>query len=142
MSISSDVAAPATARRTRAPAWIIWSLRSTATLHLIGVVGQAALAGLFVTGDVDMLVLHGVNGGLTFGVLLLQLVAAVLLWRPGRGPLWPAGASAALVVVEVAQVAAGELRILAVHFPLGVAICGMAAVLVSRAWRDLGKEAA
>ncbi|TMR24398.1 hypothetical protein ETD86_04500 [Nonomuraea turkmeniaca] len=115
--------------------WIVWSLRVTATVHLAGVLGQAALAGLFLTGDVDLLTWHRNNAGFTHSVLYLQLVAAILLWRPGRGPLWPALAGLGLVVAETVQVAAGQDRVIALHFPLGMAIFGMSAVFTAWTWR-------
>ncbi|WP_229803022.1 hypothetical protein [Planobispora rosea] len=130
------------ARRTRAPGWITWSLRSTATLHLLGVLGQAMLAGLFVTGDVDLLRWHRDNGGFTAGMLFCQLVAAILLWRPGRGPAWPAWATAALTVAETIQVFLGQERILVGHFPLGVTVFGASAVLTWWVWYGLRTEEA
>ncbi len=132
MSVSPG---PAGAGRGRAPAWIVWSLRSTAVLHLLGVLGQAILAGLFVTGDVDMLGWHRDNAGFTHVVLYLQLVASILLWRPGRGPAWPSWAAAALVAAETIQVAMGQDRVLAVHFPLGMAVFGATSLLTVLVWR-------
>lgn len=120
---------------TPAPrAWIVWSLRLTATFHLVGVLAQAALAGLFVTGDVDLLAWHRDNAGYTHSMLYAQLVAAVLLWRPGRGAWWPAAASLGLVVVETVQVALGQWRVLEGHFPLGMAIFGLSAVFTVWTW--------
>ncbi|WP_241563852.1 hypothetical protein [Nonomuraea polychroma] len=115
--------------------WIVWSLRVTATVHLAGVLAQAELAGLFVTGDVDLLTWHRNNAGFTHSALYLQLVAAILLWRPGRGPLWPALVSLGLVAAETVQVAAGQDRVLALHFPLGMAIFGLSAVFTVWTWR-------
>lgn len=115
--------------------WIVWSLRVTATGHLAGVLVQAALAGLFVTGDVDLLNWHRDNAGYTHVLLYLQVVAAVLLWRPGRGPGWPALAGAGLVALETAQVGLGQARILAGHFPLGMAVFGLSAVFTVWTWR-------
>lgn len=120
---------------------IFWSLRLTATAHLAGVLGQAALAGLFVTGDVDMLAWHRNNAGATHVLLYAQLVAAVLLWRPGRGPAWPAGTSAALVAVETVQVALGQDRELSLHLPLGMAIFGASALFTVWTWRAPRKAA-
>ncbi|MGP3956792.1 hypothetical protein ACTWPT_12390 [Nonomuraea sp. 3N208] len=120
---------------TSSTSWIVWSLRVTATLHLAGVLAQAALAGLFVTGDVDLLTWHRNNGGFTHSMLYLQLVAAILLWRPGRGPLWPALAGLGLVVAETVQVVAGLDRVIALHFPLGMAIFGVSAVFTAWTWR-------
>ncbi|WP_157546415.1 hypothetical protein [Microtetraspora fusca] len=142
MNVPSFVAdRPARAVRAGAPGWIVWWLRIAATAHLAGVLGQAALAGLFVTGDVDMLTLHRDNGGFTHALLYLQLVAAILLWRPGRGPRGPAWASAALVVLETAQIGLGQSRVLAGHFPLGMTIFGGSAVLAVWTWRSLRPRA-
>ncbi|MFF4776379.1 hypothetical protein ACFY05_26315 [Microtetraspora fusca] len=142
MNVPSFVAdRPARAVRAGAPGWIVWWLRIAATAHLAGVLGQAALAGLFVTGDVDMLTLHRNNGGFTHALLYLQLVAAILLWRPGRGPRGPAWASAALVVLETAQIGLGQSRVLAGHFPLGMTIFGGSAVLAVWTWRSLRPRA-
>ncbi|MGI5487806.1 hypothetical protein [Microtetraspora malaysiensis] len=142
MNAPSSVAdRPARADRAGAPGWIVWWLRIAATGHLAGVLGQAALAGLFVTGDVDMLVMHRDNAGTTHVLLYLQLVAAILLWRPGRGPRGPAWASVALVVMETAQVVLGQSRVLAGHFPLGMAIFGGSAVLAVWTWRSLRPRA-
>lgn len=123
--------------RAAPPGWIVWALRVTATGHLIGVLGQAVLAGMFVTGDVDLLAWHRDNAGFTYVLLFLQLVAAVLLWRPARFAGWPALASLGLVVAETAQVALGNARIIAAHFPLGMAIFGMSAVVTVWTWRGL-----
>jgi len=119
------------------PNWIVWALRVLATAHLAGVLAQAALAGLFVTGDVDLLAWHRNNAGVTHGLLYLQLVAAILVWRPGRGPLWPVPASLAIVAAETVQVMVGQDRVIALHFPLGMAIFGMSAVFTFRTWRTL-----
>ncbi|WP_067176669.1 hypothetical protein [Microtetraspora niveoalba] len=138
MNAPSAVAGrPARTLRPRAPGWIVWWLRIAATGHLAGILAQAVLAGLFVTGDVDMLALHRNNGGFTHVLLYLQLVAAILLWRPGRGPRGPAWASAALVGLETAQIALGQSRVLAGHFPLGVTIFGASAVLAVWTWWGL-----
>ncbi|MGW4964751.1 hypothetical protein ACWEPL_46660 [Nonomuraea sp. NPDC004186] len=130
-----------TASPSPPPGWIVWSLRVLATGHLAGVLGQAALAGLFVTGDVDLLAWHQNNAGFTHGLLYLQLVAAVLLWRPGRGPGWPAPASLGLVALETAQVALGQWRVLGLHFPIGMAIFGLSAVFTVWTWRAFRRGA-
>ncbi|MEU8249705.1 hypothetical protein [Nonomuraea sp. NPDC048916] len=115
--------------------WIVWALRSSAVLHLLGVLAQALLAGLFVTGDVDLLTWHRNNGGFTHSMLYLQLLSSILLWRPARGPIWPVWAAAALVAAETLQIMVGQDRVLAVHFPLGMAIFGATAVLTVLIWR-------
>lgn len=125
----------ALAGRTRVPTWIIWSLRVTATLHLITVLGQAIIAGRFVTGEVDLLSLHNLNASLVAGLVFFQLVAAILLWRPGRGAAWPLWVSALQLVLVGAQMALGELRLVALHIPLAMVILAMAATMTAWTWR-------
>ena len=72
-------------RRTPVAGWIVWSIRVTVTAHLVSVLAQGVLAGMFITGDVDLLRLHSINGEVASGLATLQFVAAILLWRPGRG---------------------------------------------------------
>ncbi|MFI0424735.1 hypothetical protein [Spongiactinospora sp. 9N601] len=117
---------------------VIWSLRVLTTVHLLGVLGQAVLAGMFVTGDVDMLALHSDNALYTHVVSILLTVAAVLVWRPGRGPSWPAWAGGALVVVETVQIVLGQDRRLALHMPLGMLIFGVSLMVTLWSWRWRG----
>ncbi|WP_066359866.1 hypothetical protein [Herbidospora mongoliensis] len=111
-----------------------WTLRITSALHLAGVLGQALLAGLFVTGDVDMLSLHEGNAGVTHSLLYVQLVVAFFFWRRRR-TAWPLWATGALIVAETLQVWAGQERVLGLHFPLGMSIFGASAVMTLLLWR-------
>ncbi|GAB1819814.1 hypothetical protein [Herbidospora sp. RD11066] len=111
-----------------------WTLRITSALHLAGVLGQALLAGLFVTGDVDMLDLHEGNAGVTHSLSYVLLGTAFLFWRRRR-VVWPLWAAVALVVAESVQIWVGMSRDLAVHFPLGMAIFGGSAVMTLLLWR-------
>jgi hypothetical protein len=52
------------------------------------------------------------------------------VWRPGRGPGWPALASLALLLAEELQLGFGYARILALHVPLGVAIFGLTVAIL------------
>ncbi|MDH2430713.1 hypothetical protein [Sphaerisporangium sp. TRM90804] len=124
-----------------APGWIRWALRLTATGHLLAVLGQATLAGMFVTGEVDLLGVHRDNANTTFALLTLQLAAAVLLWRRGRGPSRPVWAGVGLMVMETGQIFLGQSRVVAAHIPLGVAIFGVSAVITAWTWRALRAEA-
>ncbi|WP_217369982.1 hypothetical protein [Nonomuraea antri] len=127
---------------TAAPGWVVWALRVLATAHLAGVLAQAVLAGLFVTGDVDLLAWHRGNGGFTHSVLYLQTLAAFLLWRPARVALWPALASLGLVAMELAQIGLGQARVIALHIPLGMAVFGLSAVFTAWTWWSLRVRAA
>jgi hypothetical protein len=58
-------------------------------LFLLAVLVQAGLAGLFVTGDVDMLGIHEINAGLVAATLVVWIISAVLLcgrYADQRGP--------------------------------------------------------
>jgi hypothetical protein len=105
-------------------------LRAIVLLHAVLVLTQAALAGQFLAGHGAWLRVHETNAGIIQLVGLVQLVVAVLLWRPGRGPGWPALASLALLVAEEFQIGFGYARVLALHVPLGVAIFGLTVALL------------
>ncbi|MFF8374443.1 hypothetical protein ACF05W_37395 [Streptomyces lydicus] len=119
------------ARRGRRPLHL---MRTAAVLVLLDTLAQAALAGLFVTGDLDLLTWHSANADALAALTLTQAAAALLVrWRQG-GPLWPVGASVLLTVLVGAQQALGQARILAGHLPLGMAIFGLATALTYWTW--------
>jgi hypothetical protein len=110
-------------------------LRAVVTVHALAVFAQPVLAGQFLAGNLDML---GVHSGVAVLIELLGLVQipfAVLLWRPGRGPLWPTGVSVLLFFAEGMQAGFGYARMLALHVPLGVAIVGAMLLLLVWVWR-------
>ncbi|MDX6262785.1 MAG: hypothetical protein QOH84_4473 [Kribbellaceae bacterium] len=100
----------------------LWMLRLTLLLHAVLVAAQPILAGYFLAGDVDAMAWHGPIGSSLFLVAMIQLVAAVLYWRPGRGRLWPAFVTLGLIVAELTQLIFGYQQNFAVHVPLGTAI--------------------
>ena len=106
------------------------ALFAVVLLHAAMVFAQAAFAGQFLAGHASWLRAHETNAGILHLVALVQLVVAVLLWRPGRGPGWPALASLVLVVAEEFQLGFGYGRVLALHVPLGVAIFGLTVAMV------------
>lgn len=97
-------------------------LRAVVLLHAALILAQAAFAGQFLAGDPAWVRVHELNGGIIHLVAFVQLVVAILVWRPGRGPGWPALASLALLLAEELQLGFGYARMLALHVPLGVAI--------------------
>ena len=116
------------------PGWAVWTLRALTTLVTALILVQPVLAGLFVTGDVGMLEMHSMTASILVAVIFLQLVAAILVWRPGRGPAWPAGACAALFVTAELQSGMGYARLVAVHIPLGVLLFGLSVALLVAVW--------
>ncbi|MEE4420554.1 hypothetical protein [Streptomyces bugieae] len=68
-------------------------MRGAAAAFLLGTLAQAALAGLFVTGDVELLAWHDANAQVLAALALVLVLAAVLIrWRV-QGPRWPIAAT-------------------------------------------------
>jgi hypothetical protein len=105
-------------------------LRAIVLLHAALVLAQAAFAGQFIAGDAAWVRVHEANAGIIHLVAFVQLVVAILVWRPGRGPGWPALASLALLMAEEFQMGFGYARMLGLHVPLGVAIFGLTVAMV------------
>lgn len=110
-------------------------MRTVVTLHAVTAIAQPVLAGQFLNGNFDMLDYHSANASLVTLLALCQVVAAVLLRWPGRGPLWPILVSVLLVVAESMQATLGYLRMLDLHIPLGVAIVGTTGWMLFWVWR-------
>ncbi len=104
------------------------TVRLVCLVVLLQVFLQAALAGGFITGDVDLLGLHSANAVLLVLTTAALLPATVLLVRPGGGPWWPIVFSIVLWWLVAAQVGFGFARQVGLHIPLGVAIMSLISV--------------
>ncbi|MCG5213869.1 hypothetical protein [Streptosporangium sp. KLBMP 9127] len=122
-----------TAKMTKRPGAALITLRYAAVLHVVAILIQAVTAGQIV-GGADMAGAHGVGAGPVHLFGLLQLVMAVLLWRPGRGPGWPAMASLILFLMGGVQSAIGGRGDIALHVPLGMATFGLAVAVLVGVW--------
>ena len=123
-----DRPAPVGVRRpalARAMSLVLWLLA-------VSLLAQVIFAGLFLDGHDAWRDWHAANGMLLPLLALVQVVLAVLVWRPGRGPGWPAIASVGLLVAVVLQNVVGQAGLLAVHVPLGVTIVGLVGTLLGR----------
>ena len=80
----------APARETWRPQrrWARWVFRVAVTIAALFTFAQAPLAGAFLAGHYDMLALHKDNSTIVDILGLVMTAAAVLVWRPGRGPGW------------------------------------------------------
>ncbi|HEX6446162.1 MAG TPA: hypothetical protein VF053_13795 [Streptosporangiales bacterium] len=106
---------------------VTWTLLFVVfTLHTALVVAQPFLAGAFLNGSLEAMKSgHAPNAdAITLTALLLVVPAAILFWRPGRGPGRIALAAPVLFLAEGTQVGLGYAHQLALHIPLGVAIVG------------------
>lgn len=116
--------------------------RAAVTVEAVLAFTQAVLAGGFLAGNYDLLGMHSTNGQYTGIAAGTELVAAILLWRPGRGPGWPALVCAGLFGAVAAQIALGHARVLAIHVPLGVTVIVGSALMLIWAWRPArGRDA-
>ena len=131
-----DTLTPADApvRRPRAS---LWTLRITISAFLLAVLTQPVLAGRYLTGDVDAIVVHGLVG--TFIVLGALIIFGVALAYSlaGRGTWWALPVSVLLVVVVGVQAAVGFIGLLEWHIPLGVVIVTSSVLLTAWAWSPL-----
>ncbi|MFF4121219.1 hypothetical protein ACFY0P_48585 [Streptomyces sp. NPDC001714] len=115
--------------------WPLAFFRVAVTCEAALALGQAVLAGSFLSGHYQALDLHAFNATATGLTAVAQIVAALLLWRLGGGPNWPFLVSIALFGAEAGQIAMGYARVLAVHVPLGVAIIACTFLMLVWAWR-------
>lgn len=123
-------------RARQMPGWIVWSQRVLITLVAAGGVLQPFIAGLFVTGNVSLLLVHVMIAAAMVFFGLLLVVATVLSWRPGHGPGRAVVAPVVLLSLILAQSALGAFRVLEIHFPLAFAIAGISIGLATRTWRS------
>lgn len=104
---------------------LITALRIVAVATSVVVLLQAVSAGLFVTGQVSFLDMHGYGAMLAGLLVIATLVTAVLRWKPGGGTSQPVLMAVVEVVLVVAQAGLGASRALSLHIPLGVALFGV-----------------
>lgn len=109
-------------------------LRVVAALACIETLVQGLLAGMLLNGDVDSIDPHGFNAYVFELLVLLQVVAAILLWRHNRWLTWPLKATIGILLATFTQTALGLESSLAAHVALGVALCAMETALVLRAF--------
>lgn len=108
-------------------------LRWTLAVHLVLVAAQPTLAGLFLSGDVDAIAVHGTVATLVTTLGMLVTIVAVGYALLGAR-WWPALVSLAMFTAEGVQISLGHSRDLGLHIPLGVAITVCAALLTAWSW--------
>jgi CDP-diglyceride synthetase len=119
----------------RSPARLFGAIRVLVTLHVLLIFGQPVFAGLYLSGDYDMLSLHAQAANYVSYLSYLQLLATLVLGLL-KGPRWPFFASLLLTAGETAQYFAGMAGALDLHIPLGVALVAAAALMTVGIWRQ------
>ncbi|WP_020580304.1 hypothetical protein [Actinopolymorpha alba] len=108
----------------------VWQARGFRALRILvpllaaAILLQAISAGQILSGNTAMRALHSAGMLLVLLLAILQLVAAILVWRPGRGPGRMVGSSIGLIVAIIVQAALGAAHVRGLHIPLGVLIFG------------------
>ncbi len=118
----------------RRPRVTLWLLRALVTVHLAAVLSQPVWAGLFLTGDVDAMAVHGVVGDALAALGLVTIAAALGYSLGGRGTLWVAPLAVVWFLAVGFQIGAGHSRTLALHVPLGVGLVVVAVLVAVWAW--------
>ncbi len=108
--------------------------RVSSALLVLLVLAQAVLAGNFLGGQYDALGLHAIGARATTITSAIQIVILVWVWRTG-GPRATLPAGVVQTLLLVAEFAAGELRMAAVHVPLGVLLTVGIVQLTTMIWR-------
>lgn len=107
-------------------------LRVVAAVCFLQTLMQGLLAGMLMNGDVDSIDPHGVNAVVFEAMVLLQLVAAILLWRRNRWLKWPLSAGIGILLITFIQVFLGMEGSIAAHVTIGVLMCAMETALLLR----------
>ncbi|SEL80838.1 hypothetical protein [Nonomuraea pusilla] len=128
--MQETLTAPAPARQV--PAGLLYSLRIVVAAQAAALVVAASFAGQAVQSQGALGETHVMAGMVVHLVALVQIVLAVLVWRPGRGAGWPALASVGLLVVGMAQHFTWDT--LGAHVPNGVVLFGLVTAVLVWAW--------
>ncbi|MGN9844092.1 hypothetical protein ACTMTI_38800 [Nonomuraea sp. H19] len=110
---------------------LLYSLRVAVIAQAAALLVAASFAGQAVESGA-MSETHVMAGMAVHLVALVQILLAVLVWRPGRGAGWPALASLALFVAGMGQHFTWAW--LAAHVPSGVLLFGLTAAVLIWAW--------
>ncbi|MBO0727450.1 MAG: hypothetical protein J2P52_17760 [Blastocatellia bacterium] len=101
---------------------LMTALRVALAIHAASGFAQAVSAGFFLSGRDAAVGFHGGIARFMMIISLLQVIAAVFLWKPGGQPPRIALISGAIFLAEIVQIGTGFTHILPVHVPLAVGI--------------------
>lgn len=106
-------------------------LRIALALQTLTIFVQAVSAGLLLSTEYGE-ILHSAGARVMYGASMLYLLAAILAWRPGGGPVRPVWYASGFLVLASVQVAAGVAHVPSVHMPLGVLMFGLSLLALAR----------
>ncbi|AIV32231.1 hypothetical protein [Streptomyces sp. CCM_MD2014] len=106
-------------------------LRIAIALQTLTIFLQAVSAGLLLTASYGE-TLHSAGARVMYGASMLYVLAAVLAWKPGGGPLAPVWHASGFLVPASVQVVLGIAHVPSVHLPLGVLMFGLSVLALVR----------
>ena len=112
---------------------VLGSWRVVLLLLVAMVVSQPVTMGLYLSGRFPMIDLHRTLGSAVAAVALLGAALAVAYAVAG-GRVWVVPVQVVLFLATGMQIGAGYVRNLALHLPLGVAVCSGAILLAAWSW--------
>ena len=111
--------------------------RAVVTVHVMLLLTQPVLIGLFLSGGDDAkLRAHEMVGSAVAVSGLLLVIASILAWRIARWPAMAVVWCVVLLIAEVVQLTMGYDRHLGVHVPLGVLLAITACLLYEWAYKQ------
>lgn len=105
-------------------------LRLAIALQTLTILVQAVSAGLLLTTHYGE-TLHSAGARVMYGASMLHVLAAVLAWKPGGGPLRPVLHACGFLLLASVQVVLGIAHVPAVHLPLGVLMFGLSVLALA-----------
>jgi hypothetical protein len=99
---------------------LVRTLRITAALSALTVIWQGATAGELLMQHPAALGYHQAGAIVLHVFTALTAIAAFLLWRSSRAPLWPTVLAAVVFVATICQAALGDGGIMYLHVPLAL----------------------
>ncbi|WP_031038698.1 hypothetical protein [Streptomyces sp. NRRL F-5650] len=106
-------------------------LRTAMALQTLTIFLQAVSAGLLLTASYGE-TLHSAGARVMYGASMLYVLAAVLAWKPGGGPVAPVWQSCGFLALASVQVVLGIAHVPSVHLPLGVLMFGLSVLVLAR----------
>jgi hypothetical protein len=112
------------------------------TIHVLLLLLQPVLIGLFLSGgDSAKLRAHEIGGNAVGATAVVLVVASIVVWRRARWPVAVVGASVAALLAEMVQLTMGYDRHLGIHVPLGVALAVGVSMLHNWSFRRRAQSA-
>lgn len=106
-------------------------LRIAMALQTLTILLQAVSAGLLLTASYGE-TLHSAGARVMYGASMLYVLAAVLAWKPGGGPVTPVWQACGFLALASVQVVLGIAHVPSVHLPLGVLMFGLSLLVLAR----------